>query len=798
MQLDPDEFTVKFNVLKPDNNFVMTTFTDGVIKLSDQITAVTGTGYYCILLMQDDEVIYSGNGKIIINDHVIGTENIDSVSEADGYTFPDDFYTKDTPLAVLDDTTTSTTSTWSSNKINGEINTASTSAIAQLNAMKTGFDGVEYDSPANQVIGSDMVIVNSLKHCGLDIVTDSWTTGKFIDKNGVLQTTTQNLKMGMIHVSKNSIVKAYVQGYLANIALIAYGSSAEALSGWNIAVLSSGNDPVWAEWKATSDCYVAVSSYYGTNSINPIIVVDERNILIENVNERIDGVSDYVGIVEEKDVSDIDNVGYVTPSGSTESNNSFRYSDPIAVSAGDTIAFFAQGYLTNVAMISTCDSSGANISPKVVCKNNNFELFHYTATENGYIIACTNTSSITNRTAKLYIANDYSNAVLRSDIDDNADQIEVIKTFIDAEPVEIPAWNINSYVNPSGTISPNNGFKRSNPIPVSSGKIVLLYAGGYRTNVAMISTCDQNGGNISVKAVSSGDDFAEYSYTTTEDTYIMVCTWKNDSNNTKLSFHGSKSNQALYEQIGDITNPLLQNQSVNNWISIFHKIGAIGDSMANGVANAANGTLTDNTYSWIQVIARWEGITGVNFTFGGATTRTMLSNIVNPSTFAENPCIGYIIALGVNDQYYEEEGLPEGVELGTTSDIHLEDRSLNADTFYGNYASIISRVKEVQPKAKIFVVTNPVEAADTSGYNDAIRYMATIFDNVYVIDLCGYGLDIFKKFKNSAGPFWYSAHSTAMGYVEVARYIMSYIDWIVKNNMMAFKDVQFIGTDYHY
>lgn len=121
VQLDPDDFTVKFNVLKPDNNFVMTTFTDGVIKLSDQITAVTGTGYYCILLMQDDEVIYSGNGKIIINDHVIGSENIDSVSEADGLVFPDDFYTRDTPIAEIDDSATSDSSTWSSEKIAEEI-----------------------------------------------------------------------------------------------------------------------------------------------------------------------------------------------------------------------------------------------------------------------------------------------------------------------------------------------------------------------------------------------------------------------------------------------------------------------------------------------------------------------------------------------------------------------------------------------------------------------------------------------------------------------------------------------------
>ena len=240
----------------------MTTFTDGVIKLSDQITAVTGTGYYCIMLMQDDEIIYSGNGKIIINDHVIGAENIDSVSEADGYTFPDDFYTKDTPLAVLDDSTTSTTSTWSSskistgiagkasiddnatnltetwssdkiatelngkpdiddtaqnttdtwssekinsvvqsaaqiadnvisttstwssNKINGEINTASTSAVAQLNAMKTGFDGVTYDSPVEMVQGCDTKLQEEIddisSHCGNFVNEDviAYNSGK--------------------------------------------------------------------------------------------------------------------------------------------------------------------------------------------------------------------------------------------------------------------------------------------------------------------------------------------------------------------------------------------------------------------------------------------------------------------------------------------------------------------------------------------------------------------------------------------------------------------------------------------
>lgn len=171
VQLDPDEFTVKFNMLKPDNNFVMTTFTDGIIKLSDNMTAVTGTGYYCIMLMDGDDVIYSGNGKIIINDHVIGTDNIDSVSEADGLVFPDDFYTRDTPIAEIDDSGTSDSSTWSSEKIAEEI--AAGSGADLIDDLTTSTEKTWSSSKiSSQISAKASINDSSITH------TETWSSDK--------------------------------------------------------------------------------------------------------------------------------------------------------------------------------------------------------------------------------------------------------------------------------------------------------------------------------------------------------------------------------------------------------------------------------------------------------------------------------------------------------------------------------------------------------------------------------------------------------------------------------------------
>ena len=103
-------------------------------------------------------------------------------------------------------------------------------------------------------------------------------------------------------------------------------------------------------------------------------------------------------------------------------------------------------------------------------------------------------------------------------------------------------------------------------------------------------------------------------------------------------------------------------------------------------------------------------------------------------------------------------------------------------------------MKHKQPKAKIFVITNPF---GQETYNNAVRDMENIFDNVYVIDLQRYGLTIYQKIWQD-DTLVYANHMTATGYIVSAEHISTYIDYIIRNNLSKFKDVQFIGTDLHF
>lgn len=119
--VDLNDYAVKFIMLKPDENIVMTDAVNGVVTQTEQMTTAKGAGYYCIRLIDDDTVVYSGQGKVLIDDHVVDDETLQSISEVDGLIFPDDFLTTDTPVAMIDDTETSTDTTWSSSKISDEI-----------------------------------------------------------------------------------------------------------------------------------------------------------------------------------------------------------------------------------------------------------------------------------------------------------------------------------------------------------------------------------------------------------------------------------------------------------------------------------------------------------------------------------------------------------------------------------------------------------------------------------------------------------------------------------------------------
>ena len=99
----------------------------------------------------------------------------------------------------------------------------------------------------------------------------------------------------------------------------------------------------------------------------------------------------------------------------------------------------------------------------------------------------------------------------------------------------------------------------------------------------------------------------------------------------------------------------------------------------------------------------------------------------------------------------------------------------------------------MQPKAKIFILTDPLKSVENAGYNSAVREIAGIFKSVYLVDLYTYGTALYNSgflYQQKRG-----CHYNAVGYYICAMIISTYIDWIMKKNPNEFREIEFIGLD---
>lgn len=261
--------------------------------------------------------------------------------------------------------------------------------------------------------------------------------------------------------------------------------------------------------------------------------------------------------------------------------------------------------------------------------------------------------------------------------------------------------------------------------------------------------------------------------------------------------------QAETPAAGDV--PLAQITQNAGLSGIFRTWGFIGDSLSSGEhefhkEDGSTGYIDLYYYSWGQFMCRAMGAKGDNYSQGGETAvgwiehfwdKPEKGNNNNNIDAKQSPKQAYIIALGVNDCH-------RGDTLGDVkTDITVDDYTKNANTFAGNYAGIIQRVKSIQPEAKIFVVTTPRDGVDRKEYNDVIRSMADLFINVYVIDLERYA-PMYDKGSDIHDNYYMGGHMTAAGYQLTAWMMMDYIDWIIRHNMDEFRQAAFIGSGRKY
>ncbi|MDO4618566.1 MAG: SGNH/GDSL hydrolase family protein [Clostridia bacterium] len=232
-----------------------------------------------------------------------------------------------------------------------------------------------------------------------------------------------------------------------------------------------------------------------------------------------------------------------------------------------------------------------------------------------------------------------------------------------------------------------------------------------------------------------------------------------------------------------------------SYTSLFRTIGFVGDSLSSGefedlMENGERSYYDMLDYSWGQFIARKNGLKAYNFSRGGMTAKEYIESFAEKNGFwdKEKACQAYVIALGEND-IINMKG-----EIGSTADIDKSDYRYNKPTFIGYYAQIVSRYKEINPNAKFFFVTFPnndrhTDKAAVEGMAEALYELADFVGNAYVIDLYKYGPHHDEEYFDK---YYLLGHLSPAGYLETAKIIDSYIDYIIRHN---FEDFKMLGLE---
>lgn len=240
------------------------------------------------------------------------------------------------------------------------------------------------------------------------------------------------------------------------------------------------------------------------------------------------------------------------------------------------------------------------------------------------------------------------------------------------------------------------------------------------------------------------------------------------------------------------------------YCGIFRKIACIGDSLSSGEFESLMfdkpGYHDYYEYSWGQYMARDIGCEVYNFSKGGMSAREYMQTFAREKGFFEDKykSQAYIIALGVNDVNLIING---DLEFGDENDACIDDYAKNKPTFAGFYGAIISKYKEIEPKAKFFLMTMPKDSQDEqrNALHDKHRQLmykfAEMFDNCYVLDFRKYAPEHDEEFR---GKFNLGGHLNAAGYRLTALMVESYIDYIIRSNFEDFKQIGFVGTPYHH
>lgn len=144
----------------------------------------------------------------------------------------------------------------------------------------------------------------------------------------------------------------------------------------------------------------------------------------------------------------------------------------------------------------------------------------------------------------------------------------------------------------------------------------------------------------------------------------------------------------------------------------------------------------------------------------------------------------YILALERND--YNIELREESGYIGSISDIENNSLGNYPDTFYGNYATIIERVLEHAPNARLVMMPGDYKQTNTLGtsYNSAVEEIAAYYEIPCMIQL-DEPLFMSDYYRNGCG----GRHPSAIIYSGMALAIERMFDKCINENKEYFTTI---------
>ena len=276
----------------------------------------------------------------------------------------------------------------------------------------------------------------------------------------------------------------------------------------------------------------------------------------------------------------------------------------------------------------------------------------------------------------------------------------------------------------------NKLYLRGNGVIVSALNPVLADANSAEVNVVYTISAH----NLTTNLPAYADDIG------TLMTYSFSSATAGGNTQIFIDINGNMSYRIRWGSGGGTWKDWHHVNYTRSLMSMFESMAVIGDSFASGEIYI-NGSGADYyDLSWIQILARANGITdAANYSKGGLTCRTWLTDATGATAMAADTAKQlYFIALGMNDA-------TQSIPIGSYSDFTA---GTHPDTFYGNLGEIYDQILTKNPDAIVCWITCMRSTSGNAPYSAAIRDIAGQTGDL-LIDCDNTAYFTSKAFKNN-------------------------------------------------